>query len=311
VQREVLGLFCEPPEDAAGALCGAWRRGALSAVVEAGGGPQAAAAARAAAAAHFNAFETLDGSLALYRRCSRFNHSCAPGAEYSCLEDGRLRVRTLRPFAPGEEVRISYLGSEALLSRSTRRLGLRARYLFDCDCDRCVCALAEEADPGAAGQVLERRAAALSGRWEASAQPPELAEALRPTAEGLLREAAGLRLAPRHIIHRRLQLLCLELGVAGLAWRAGSEERAPPPADEGAGEAHGELRRLLRLWDEVLAWLRTPGRPLEHCWGIFLAEVGFALLELLTAEGAKAHFEAEAEQIGALMQDWAGNASAG
>lgn len=299
-------------------MYGAWRRGALAAAAELGELSQVAAAARAAAAAHLNAFELLDGRLALFERCSRFNHSCAPGAEYCCTQDGRIRVRTLRPFDAGEEVYISYLGGDTLLSRPARRNRLRERYLFECGCclcsvsidalaavrcsscgsrvaERCCGACAAERPPGSEEEAaaLEARAAALAARWEASAQQPELAEALAPSIEGLLRESSALGLAPYHVAHQRLSLLELETCVARRSWHAG-----------GAGDE--DLRRLCKLWDELLHWFHELGPPLECCWGLFIAEAGFGLLELLTAEGAPESCKARAGELGGRLQDWLG-----
>ncbi|CAE7385903.1 smyd5 [Symbiodinium sp. CCMP2592] len=94
-------------------------------------GEAGARAAKAAAIAHLNAFCTLEDGLAIYERCSRFNHSCAPNAEY-----GLTQVRLLTAIEPGEEVCISYLG-DALMSKSARQQFLRARYFFLCTCQLC------------------------------------------------------------------------------------------------------------------------------------------------------------------------------
>uniref|UniRef100_A0A7S4PUZ9 SET domain-containing protein n=1 Tax=Alexandrium monilatum TaxID=311494 RepID=A0A7S4PUZ9_9DINO len=335
VQRKVLELFREPPEEAAGALYGAWRRGALSAAAEAGELAQAPAAARAAAAAHLNAFELLDGRLALFERCSRFNHACAPGAEYSCTQDGRVKVRTLRRFDAGEEVHISYLGGDALLTRPARRDRLRQRYVFECGCClcgrpvdelaalRCPSCGSRAAGPscGACGsersqstdreaEALERRAAALAGRWEASAQQPELAEALSPSAEALMRESVALGLAPHHVAHQRLNLLLLEMGVARTSWQAGGAAGETALESALQGPQH-ELRQLCERWDELLRWFRALGPPLERCWGIFLGEAGFGLLGFLAAEDSPADCRARAGSLGSLLQDWLGRPGTG
>ncbi|CAE7946154.1 SMYD5, partial [Symbiodinium sp. KB8] len=99
-------------------------------------GEAGARAAKAAAIAHLNAFCTLEDGLAIYERCSRFNHSCSPNAEYGLTQDGLMKVRVLRAIEPGEEVCVSYLG-DALMSKSSRQQFLRARYFFLCTCPLC------------------------------------------------------------------------------------------------------------------------------------------------------------------------------
>ncbi|CAE8723254.1 unnamed protein product [Polarella glacialis] len=71
---------------------------------------------------------------------SRLNHSCLPNAlRGPGSEAGTVEVRAVRPVATGEELSISYLDEEQLLSpRARRRARLSGRWQFRCGCERCV-----------------------------------------------------------------------------------------------------------------------------------------------------------------------------
>ena len=80
---------------------------------------------------------------ALYEYGSKFNHSCAPNAEFlPCVAPVRAIVKASQDIPDGCEIRISYidLKSEEVLSEHTglRRARLRTSYGFDCDCSRCA-----------------------------------------------------------------------------------------------------------------------------------------------------------------------------
>eukprot|EP00931_Biecheleriopsis_adriatica_P078655 TRINITY_DN52088_c0_g1_i1.p1 TRINITY_DN52088_c0_g1~~TRINITY_DN52088_c0_g1_i1.p1 ORF type:complete len:394 (-),score=56.17 TRINITY_DN52088_c0_g1_i1:36-1217(-) len=72
---------------------------------------------------------------------SRFNHSCAPNAEYLWVEDRKMEeVRTVRAVAPGEEICVNYFGDAVQLPRSARQAQLREGFRFDCRCPVCIAA---------------------------------------------------------------------------------------------------------------------------------------------------------------------------
>jgi SET domain len=75
---------------------------------------------------------------ALFPLTSQCNHSCQPNAQLSSQEfaDAHMDVVALQDIASGEEVCISYVGR--LCNRFQRRKELRGRYLFDCECERCL-----------------------------------------------------------------------------------------------------------------------------------------------------------------------------
>lgn len=70
---------------------------------------------------------------------SRLNHSCMPNAlRGPGAQDGTIEVRALRPVAAGEELTISYVDEDVLLSPcEARRDRLESRWLFRCQCQRC------------------------------------------------------------------------------------------------------------------------------------------------------------------------------
>lgn len=70
-----------------------------------------------------------------YPRAALLNHSCAPNCALA-FEGLILQVRTLREVEAGEELCHSYV--ELCQPTSKRRLALRDRYGFHCDCPRCV-----------------------------------------------------------------------------------------------------------------------------------------------------------------------------
>ncbi|GAA5900110.1 hypothetical protein JCM5296_002059 [Sporobolomyces johnsonii] len=71
-----------------------------------------------------------------------FNHSCSPNAVVvfpsfpSSSSSKHMRVVTLKPINPGDEVLTSYV--DIALPRDLRRKELKDRYKFDCDCDECT-----------------------------------------------------------------------------------------------------------------------------------------------------------------------------
>ena len=84
--------------------------------------------------------EEIDGVVrsAIYRICSRFNHTCRPSC-YAAWNAtlGRQTVHALRDIEAGEEVSIAYVGGAEAGVRARRRELLRGKYLFDCECSAC------------------------------------------------------------------------------------------------------------------------------------------------------------------------------
>jgi len=81
----------------------------------------------------------------IFTLTARINHSCDPNAEVRGQEyaDCNIDIVAKRTIQCGEELCISYvnLGSQpssSIISRNRRRKELRSRYLFDCQCNRCI-----------------------------------------------------------------------------------------------------------------------------------------------------------------------------
>lgn len=91
-----------------------------------------------------NTFETptADGRrlVELLLTTSRVNHSCSPNAlRGPGAEAGTVEVRAIRPLAAGEEISISYVDEEVLMSpMPARRERLFGRWQFQCQCKRCA-----------------------------------------------------------------------------------------------------------------------------------------------------------------------------
>ena len=82
---------------------------------------------------------------ALFSLTARINHSCDPCAELRGGEfiDCHVDLIAKRDICKGEEIRISYINlgktaGRAATDRNKRRRELKARYLFDCDCNKCM-----------------------------------------------------------------------------------------------------------------------------------------------------------------------------
>ena len=82
---------------------------------------------------------------ALFSLTARINHSCDPCAELRGGEfiDCHVDLIAKRDICKGEEISISYINvgktaGRAATNRNKRRRELKARYLFDCDCNKCM-----------------------------------------------------------------------------------------------------------------------------------------------------------------------------
>mmetsp|Transcript_52484 Transcript_52484/g.148702 ORF Transcript_52484/g.148702 Transcript_52484/m.148702 type:complete len:636 (-) Transcript_52484:57-1964(-) len=75
----------------------------------------------------------------LLPRVARLNHSCLPNVLCGPgSQGGGAEVRALVAIAPGDELNISYIGLETLLSPvAERRHPLQGRWQFSCGCQRC------------------------------------------------------------------------------------------------------------------------------------------------------------------------------
>lgn len=76
---------------------------------------------------------------------ARMNHSCDPNAEVRGQEyvDCNIDIVARRNVTAGEELCISYVKiesqpSSSAIARNRRKRDLKARYLFDCQCSRCI-----------------------------------------------------------------------------------------------------------------------------------------------------------------------------
>jgi [histone H3]-lysine4/36 N-trimethyltransferase SMYD len=76
----------------------------------------------------------------LFPLLARINHSCDPNAQIisQTFVDYHVDVIALRSIGVGEEVTISYLPPHIHQRVSRRKQLLQSRYLFDCQCSRCV-----------------------------------------------------------------------------------------------------------------------------------------------------------------------------
>lgn len=81
----------------------------------------------------------------LFTLTARINHSCDPCAELRGGEfvDCTVDLVSRRDIEAGEEISISYINigktaGRAATDRNRRRRELKARYLFDCDCTKCL-----------------------------------------------------------------------------------------------------------------------------------------------------------------------------
>ena len=75
---------------------------------------------------------------AVYRLCSRINHSCRPNcfAAWNALL-GRQTLHALREIGQGEELTVAYVGGAEAGVRARRRQMLAERYHFGCACEAC------------------------------------------------------------------------------------------------------------------------------------------------------------------------------
>jgi SET and MYND domain-containing protein len=66
------------------------------------------------------------------------NHSCQPNAHIQSQEfaDAHIDIVAIEDIVPGQEVFISYIGRTS--NKFRRQKELRARYLFHCECERCL-----------------------------------------------------------------------------------------------------------------------------------------------------------------------------
>lgn len=75
----------------------------------------------------------------IFPKLSRFNHSCAPSAEFSWNEsDNRQEIRAIRDIEAGDEICVCYFTTNVqVMGREDRRAYLQSHYGFLCDCKAC------------------------------------------------------------------------------------------------------------------------------------------------------------------------------
>ncbi|KAK6087442.1 SET domain-containing protein 5 [Seiridium cupressi] len=82
-----------------------------------------------------NAYTLTDGTIAMFPRIARINHSCRPNAANIWSEASNSRVIwAARDITPGEEVTVTYA---PLLKTSNERQRRLAQYGFRCSCEAC------------------------------------------------------------------------------------------------------------------------------------------------------------------------------
>jgi len=285
----------------------------------------------AAAVARINGFHGLEDTLCLYQRTSRFNHACAPNAEYGMKDSCVMRVRAIRPISEGEEVCICYLGENVLLSKSVRQRILHDRYFFNCACSMCsaeVDELAARACPTCRSRVspgsrarcdgcgenlgeqvcvalheeesFEIQAAMYRAEWESLPQPPvvDFISKHETRVRKMLKkvEDAGL---VHHVVRVRLRILLIEILAASLSvdsmnsGDSGRSTRATGPA--------ARAQEAWKLFEGAFAWFQQSWNPLRCCWGVFLADVAAALSSSLKGLPGKRH-SGRAERIAELLR---------
>lgn len=139
------------------------------------------------------------------------NHSCDPNC-FQMFDGPSIRLRALRPIAPGEELTIGYIDLSEL--RSERQKILRESYGFLCTCSRCssleelwsdtrvrawACPRRAQGCVGAC--VEEGRGAALYRAWRAS-KDGNLVGALDKEVRERVCEACGARLSVKEVEER-------------------------------------------------------------------------------------------------------------
>lgn len=82
-----------------------------------------------------NAYTLTDGTIAMFPKIARINHSCRPSAANIWSPASGLRIIwAARDIQPGEEVTVTYA---PLLKKSEERQSRLTQYGFRCDCDAC------------------------------------------------------------------------------------------------------------------------------------------------------------------------------
>lgn len=127
IANQICGLVCAPPAPPDMAM-----------VVEQLGGIRFVATLLARIKC--NAFTITDGDatvlgLGLFLGAVSANHSCDPNCHQIFEEGPSLRLRALRPVAPGEELTIGYI--DISNTRDIRQETLMEGYGFECTCSRC------------------------------------------------------------------------------------------------------------------------------------------------------------------------------
>ncbi|KAF7190771.1 SET domain-containing protein 5 [Pseudocercospora fuligena] len=72
--------------------------------------------------------------------CSRFNHSCTANAAYHWNPHSEEeKVYSVQDIRAGEEITVNYISDEVWhLPGKERRAAIKAKFGFDCQCDRCA-----------------------------------------------------------------------------------------------------------------------------------------------------------------------------
>lgn len=126
-----------------------------------------------------NAYELTDGTIAMFPRMAKINHSCRPNAATAWSDAARQKlIWAARDILPGEEVTVTYI---PLLRRAEERQQRLSQYGFRCGCE--ACADRERTDPVRvrAGRLLDELEDRLSRGTSAFAN-----RKLLPKAEALV-----------------------------------------------------------------------------------------------------------------------------
>lgn len=200
--NQICGLLVLPPAPAD-----------MATIVAKLGGPRFVA--RLLAQIGCNAFTITDGDaevlgVGLFLGAVSANHSCDPNC-HQIFEGPNIRLRALRPIAPGEELTIGYI--DISNTRKLRQEALLEGYGFECACSRCSSLEEQWRETQVVGWACPRRG--CLGACVEEPQGAALFRAWRATRDGIVEcnesrarvcTACGARLEVNEVHKRQADL---------------------------------------------------------------------------------------------------------